>query len=86
MSFLKNSRVMQLVLALAVVAMMSACGMDHSPVASADDADRIAPDPVSAPAAKKPADSGTTEEETTTDKGSKITKFKGASRYSVGGK
>lgn len=83
MSFIKNSRVIQLVLALAVVAMMSACGTDHSPVASSDDAERIAPDPVSAPAAKKPADSVTTEEEP--DAG-KITKYKGPSRYSLSGK
>ena len=79
MVLVKNSRVIQIVLVLAVAAMMSACGMDHSPVASSDDAARIDPDPVSAPAAKKAKDS-------TTDDGSKVTSKKGPARFSLGGK
>lgn len=81
MALIKNSRVIQIVLALAVAAMMSACGMDHSPVASSDDAALIAPDSVSAPAAKKAKE--TTAD--TTDDGAKVTKNTGPSRYSTGG-
>ena len=82
MVLVKNSRVIQIVLVLAVAAMMSACGMDHSPVASSDDAARIDPDPVSAPAAKKVKDTT----DSTTDDGSKVTSKTGPARFSMGGK
>ena len=85
MSLIKSSKVAKLVLALAVAAMMSACGMDHSPVASSADESRIAQDQVSAPAAKKPVESEPEETTSTKDKKDpKLTMKKGPSRYSMG--
>ena len=80
MSLIKSSKVAKLVLALAVAAMMSACGMDHSPVASSADESRIAQDQVSAPAAKKPTESTTDDSEDDSD----LTKKKKPARYSMG--
>jgi len=82
MSFIKHSRVIPIVLALAVAAMMSACGMDHSPVASSEEAARSDPEPVSAPAAKKAKEAT----DDTTDDGKKVTSKTGPSRFSMGGK
>ena len=83
MSFIRNSRVLQIVLALAVAAMMSACGVDRSPVASSDDADRTIPDSALAPAAKKATSSETDNTEATSDEN--VTSKKGPARYSMGG-
>ena len=85
MSLIKSSNVAKLVLSLAVAAMMSACGMDHSPMASSADESRIAQDQVSAPAAKQATESAP--EESTSTKGKKAsepTLKKGPSRYSLG--
>ena len=85
MSSIKNSKVVKLVLTLALAAMMSACGMDNSPMASSDDESRIVQDQVSAPAAKKPVESEPEESTSTKDKkDSELTMKKGPSRYSMG--
>ena len=85
MSFIKSSKVVKLMLALAVAAMMSACGMDHSPVASSADESRVAQDQVSAPAAKQATGSEPEESESTKGKkDSEPTLKKGPSRYSMG--
>ena len=84
MFLIKSSKVAKLVLALAVAAMMSACGMDNSPVASSADEDRIAQDQVSAPAAKKATESAPEESESTKGKkDSEPTLKEGSSRYSI---
>ena len=85
MSSIRNSRIIPLVLALAVAFMMSACGMDHSPMAASDDADQSTLDTAPAPAAKKPASSETEESGTDSKKGDKVTKVKGPARFSLGG-
>ena len=84
MSSIKSSKVAKLMLTLAAAAMLSACGMDHSPVASSADEDGITQDQVSAPAAKKAKESAP--EESTSTKGKKAsepTMKKGPSRYSM---